>query len=154
MTTDVTNEGSEEQLQDIQVLDEDDEFTQPKEGDERKWIIVREVIDYKRHNELLKEVEYLKGMVIEMHRLMITQNENVNRLGDNIDKMNESVIFVSKEISSIKGSKTYSSYSYIKNYLFPALRLAGTYTPFIMLMSSKTGIASSVLSFLFCRIFS
>ena len=138
------------QTLDIEVLDEEEDFTRPKEGDEQKWLIVREIIDYKNHNNLLKEVEYLKNMVIDMNKLMITQNENINRLGYNVDKMNDSMIFVSKEISLIRGNK----YSYIKDYLFPALRLVGTYTPFIMLMASKTGIASSTLSFLFFKIFS
>ncbi|MDD4930708.1 MAG: hypothetical protein PHG66_00950 [Candidatus Colwellbacteria bacterium] len=139
----------------IEVLDEIDDLDDSNTGDERKWLIVNEVIDHKRHCDLLKEVEYLKSMVIDMHKLMVIQNENVNRLGDNVDKMNESMILVSNEISTIKGVKIpYSKYSYIKDYLFPVLRLAGTYTPFIMLMSAKTGIASSVLSFLFFRIFS
>ena len=141
---------------DIDVSEEIDDIDQPlKDGDEKKWIIVNDVIDHKRHCDLLKEVEYLKSMVIEMHKLMMTQNENVNRLGDNVDKMNESMILVSKEIGNIKSAKIpYTKYTYMKDYLFPVLRIAGTYTPFIMLLSAKTGIASSILSFLFFRIFS
>lgn len=139
--------------QDIEILDEEEDFINPNEGSEKKWLMVRDDVDYKKHNELLKEVEYLKNIVIEMHRLMITQNETINKVGDNVDKMNESMIFVSKEINSIKNKPSYNKYSYVKDYLFPALKLAGTYTPFLMLMSAKTGIASSVLSFLFCRIF-
>jgi len=152
-----TDDGNE--INEIEIMDEMEEFScssqLQKESDDKKWLVVNEMIDHKRHNDLLKEVEYLKNMVIDMHKLMVMQNENIHRLGDSVGKMNESVILVSKDISVMKCIKIpYNKYSYIKDYLFPALRLAGTYTPFIVLLAAKTGIASSTLSFLFFRIFS
>lgn len=143
-----------DKMNELETMDEMDDSVFPE--DDKKWIIVHDRIDPKQFNDLLKEVEYLKSMVIEMHRLMVTQNENISRIGDNVGKMNENMVFVSKEIGFIRGGTNINlgKYTYVKDYLFPALRIAGTYTPFLMILTAKTGIASTTLSFLFSKIFS
>jgi hypothetical protein len=109
------------------------------EDDENKWVIIKDGDDYKRHTELIREVENLKSIVIEMHKMMIDQNENISKIGENMELM-----------KSFRGNYR-GKYCYIRDYLFPALRIAGAYTPFIVLLSTKTGIASSVIRFLFSR---
>jgi len=134
---------------DIETVDEESDDT-----DVKKWIIVQDRFDHKQYTSLLQEVEYLKGMVVEMHKLMMIQGENVERIGSNVDSMNASVIFVSREISLMKNSKvTQSKLAYLRDYLVPTLRLAGTYTPILMLMASKAGFTMSTLSYLFFKLF-
>lgn len=131
---------------DIKNIDDTNNTNDIDDTNDDQWLIVKD--DPKKYNDLIKEVEYLKLMVIDMHKLMVVQNENVNRLGDTVDKMNENVSIYSRGI--LKESS--DTYAYIKTYLFPALKLAGTYTPLIMLLTTKTGLASSTISFIF-RIF-
>ena len=113
-----------------------------------QWLIIKE--DPKKYNDLIKEVEYLKTMVIDMHKLMVIQNENVNRLGTTVDKMNDNVSSIHSRNILLKESG--GTYTYMKTYLFPVVKLAGTYSPLIMLLTAKTGLASSTVSFIF-RIF-
>lgn len=111
------------------------------EDDENKWVIVKEGVDYKRHTDLLREVENLKIIVIEMHKMMNDQNENICKIGENMEQMKR-----------FKGTYRHKD-CYIRDYLFPALRIAGAYTPFIMLLSAKTGLATSAIRFLLSKFF-
>ena len=148
MECDVLHEKEEEQLE---VCDEMDDFLSPSK-DEKKWLIVNNSIDPKKYNDLLHEVESLKSIIIEMHKLMMIQNENISKIGDNIDRMDVNMEFVTKELLILRDSRESNKYSLLRDYLFPALKVAGTYTPFLMVLSSKTGMTYSMVCFLLSKI--
>lgn len=102
----------------------------------KKWLIVKERTCPQDYTSLLKEVESLKNMIIELNILLVNQSETIG-------KMNDNMIVISKEII-----RSRSTFYYIKSYLFPVLKLAGTYSSFILLLSSNTGVGIGIINFI------
>ena len=50
--------------QEVVIIDENDELNK----EENKWIVVQDM-DPKKYNELLREIESLKSMIIDLHTI-------------------------------------------------------------------------------------
>lgn len=130
----------EEVIKEI-IIDEND-----REGS--KWIVVQD-IDHKKYNELLHEIECLKSMIIDLHTILLLQNEGVDKSNNNILFIKEKINSVNCDINAMKTSQEKQSrFGYIRDYVFPAIGMVTVNYPIFWLAGPKTGIMASTLGYM------
>lgn len=116
--------------------------------DENKWIVVQD-IDPKKYNELLHEIESLKSMIIDLHSIVLLQNEGVDKSNNNIMFIKEKINSVNCDINSMKTSQqNQSKFGYIRDYVFPTIGMITVNYPVFWILGPKTGMIASTLSYM------
>lgn len=118
-------------------------FEKDEDEHKEKWIVVD------KHDEILKEMEMLKSMMVDLHQIIHLQSEGVNKITDTIETINDRVQKVDNELHSIKDSQVNSTrFGYIRDYVFPIVGAASLNYPIFWVFGPKTGMIASTLSYL------
>lgn len=116
------------------------------EIDENKWIVMG---DNKKYNELLHEIESLKTMIIDLHTIIVLQNEGVDKSSSNIMVIKDKINGLNKTIDTMKSSQeNQTKYGYIRDYVFPAISMITVNYPIFWVLGPKTGMIASTLSYM------
>ena len=139
--TDISNSLIEDKL--LQLNDDENN------DDEKKWIIVHQDIDPKKYNELLREIESLKSIILDIHHVVSVQSEGVDKVSNIISSTKNTIDKVNKELNDMKDAQISSSrFGCIKDYVFPVIGMISVNYPVFWLMGPKTGMIASTLSYM------
>lgn len=122
-------------------------------NDYTQWILMQKNVENKKYNEISKELESLKSMIIELHTIVNNQNENIENTYTGIEKIREKIKSVDSDLVEIKNHQTMTSrFDYIKDYIFPVFGITTINYPIFWMFGPKTGMISSALSYMLWRV--
>ncbi len=112
-----------------------------KEDDiETEWTSV-DIPNYKL-DEIMREVNQLKNIVIDISKSVSIQNENFTKSIDNVENINNrmSLIIDKLEHVNIPIEESYTSWSYFKSFILPIAGVLGFNLPVLVMFGVKTGL--------------
>ena len=117
-------------------------------AEDPNWVVVDD-----KYNNLLREIELIKSVIIEVHRSSAIQSEGVDRLLGTIDKLKDNIDSTNKEVQDIKEANISSTrFGYIRDYIFPAIGILGVNYPLFLLAGPKLGLMMSTIGYVLLKI--
>ena len=121
---------------------------QKEEDFEKEWTSV-DIPNYKL-DEIMKEVNLLKNIVIDISKTVSIQTENFNKSIDNIENINHRMTLIVDKLEhiNIPQQQEYTTYSYFKSYILPIAGVLGFNLPILIMFGVKTGLFTLPINFL------
>jgi len=138
----INNEYSEKQLESIQELRQLG-FVVNDDSNSKD-------INTKKLNEILKEIDSIKHLMIDLNTVVQSQGENINIINESIHEQKEITFNTYKELQSIKDmNDNKGKLYYLQNYVIPAIGMLGLNIPLTAVFGVKTAVimSSGVYSF-------
>jgi hypothetical protein len=107
--------------------------------------------DDRKYHSILRELEGLKSIVIQMNTLLQTQNESITNNLDHSTQLNDQLKALNDQISGLKSQMQPSRWRYLRDYFFPLCSLMGLNMPVLLVFGLKTGLISLPFSWLICK---
>ncbi len=130
----------------LQLIDEDT----------TKWIVIERDLSEEKYKTMISEIEELRSIVLEMNRLVFSQQETMNSVDSNILKVAENFKKIDNELIAIKNGSS-NKLAYVRDYLIPGtfalIGFLGLQTPILLFLGVKFGVVTSALHFLFYKLF-
>ena len=118
--------------------------------DDKKIVEDTHVIN---NNQLLREIEILKNMILDLNTKLSEQNDVMEKLDDSTIVIIDKVVSINNELETMKDERiSQSRFTYIKDYILPTIGLAVLNTPIFWLMGPKAGLMSSAIYLMYKKI--
>ena len=105
-----------------------------------------------KYNELLRELDTLKRIVIELSSAISKQNEALDQSIDLTSNNREQMKKINQQLEQLRLQSQPSRWRYIKDYIIPLSGLVGINTPFFVMFGLKYGLFSVPCSWLVTKI--
>lgn len=141
---------NEVQLEELIVLED-------PENNKKHVRLVSDIPDEKedpdKYVELLREIDSLKSIIIDLHSTVVLQSDGVDRINEKVGLITDKVIDINNDISDMKDSQnSQRRYGYFRDYVLPLIGTIGVNYPIFWFMGPKAGILASTASYLICKL--